>query len=578
MSRRLLLVPALAGAAMLIGPYGGGLLAQFLVLGTVTAALALTWGTAGILTLGHSVTFGVGAYAGAWFGLHAGGLGSLLGLVAGAAAGGLIARLISMIGLRQRLDPVTFALGTFVVALAAEQVAGQWTDVTGGFNGLTDVPRFHIGSLALTPATQRGVIAAVSVLVILFLASLTRRPYGAALAAMRDNERRMAALGYDVGAMKVGVFTLTGVVSGLMGAVYVLQVQFVSPNLVALSMATNFVVWAMLGSRRTIWGPVVATVVVNVGMNELAGVALNYWMLVTGVVFVAVVVLAPEGAAVVARRWTPASWHPPREVALTRAAPAASAAQGRLIARAVSCRFGSYTALFEVDLAVDEPGVHCLIGPNGAGKSTLLNVLSGFTAASGGSWALDDVDVTRRPPWVLARAGLGRKFQAPSVAVSLTVAENLALARWGRTHRALALFRQRWTADLPEEAWYVLSGAGLDRRLDVTAGSLSHGERQMLELAMTLTAGCTVLLLDEPTAGMTRAETAQVGEVLLGLARDHRLPILVVEHDMAFIRSVATRVTVLRDGMTMVSGTVQQIEANPEVRAIYLGRAGGVRS
>lgn len=582
--RRLLLVPVLAGAAVLIGPYGGGLLAQFLALGAVTAALALTWGTAGILNLGHSVTFGMGAYAGAWFGLHAGALGSVLGLAAGAAVGGLVAWLITMVGLRRRLDPVTFALSTFVVALAAEQVAGRWTNVTGGFNGLTDVPRFHIGPLAMTPAAQRGAIAAGSVLMILLLASLAARPYGVALAAMRDNERRMAALGYDVGAMKVGVFTLTGVVAGLMGAVYVLQVQFVSPGLVALTMATNFVVWAMLGSRRTIWGPVAATVVVNIGMSELAGWALDYWLLITGGAFVAVVVLAPEGAAVFARRWLPARWNPVPQVMLTRATPTISTAstssttQGRLTARAVSCRFGSYTALYGVDLVLDRPGVHCLIGPNGAGKSTLLDVLSGFTTASGGSWTLDGVDVTGRPPWVLARSGLGRKFQAPSVAVSLTVAENLALARWGRTHRSLALFRQRWTADLPPEAWYVLDGAGLDRRLDDTAGSLSHGEQQLLELSMTLTAGCTILLLDEPTAGMTQAETSQVGDVLLGLARDHRLPILVVEHDMAFIRSVAAHVTVLRDGLTMASGTVRQIESDPEVRAIYLGRAAGAQS
>ncbi|WP_128381900.1 ABC transporter permease subunit [Streptomyces cavernae] len=577
--RKLLPVPLAAAAAVLAGPWAGGLLAQFLVLGTVTAALALTWGIAGILNLGHSVTFGVGAYAGAWFGLHAGAYGSLAGLGAGALLGGVMARLIAAVGLRRRLDAVSFALVTFVVALAAEQVAGRWTGVTGGFNGLTDIPRFHIGALSFTPTAARGVTAGLAVLVIVLLASLARRPYGVALAAVRNNERRMAALGYDVGAAKTGVFTLTGVVAGLMGAVYVLQVQFVSPSLIGLVMGTNFVVWAMLGSRRTIWGPVLATLVVSAGANLLADTALDSWLLVTGAAFVAAVVLVPDGVAVVVRRRLPARWFPPRQVKLGAAAPSTGGrAGGGLVVRSIGCRFGPFTALRGVDLDLTEPGVHCLIGPNGAGKSTLLDVLTGFTPATDGAWRLDGQDVTGRPPWELTRSGLGRKFQAPSVAGSLTLAENLALARWGRTHGALALVRQRWTADLPPEAWFVLDAAGFADRMDTPAGSLSHGEQQLLELAMTLTAGCDVLLLDEPTAGMTRSETEQVAEVLRGLVHDHGLPVLVVEHDMAFIRSVADRVTVLRGGEVMASGTVAEIESNSEVSAVYVGRAAGGRS
>ncbi|MFI2629543.1 ATP-binding cassette domain-containing protein [Streptomyces collinus] len=577
--RTLLPIPLAATAAVLAGSYAGGLLAQFLVLGTVTAALALTWGTAGILNLGHSVTFGMGAYAGAWFGLHAGAYGSLAGLAAGALLGGGTARLIAAVGLRRRLDTVGFALVTFVVALAAEQVANRWTGVTGGFNGLTDVPRFHIGALAFTPTAARGVTAGLAVLVIVLLASLARRPYGVALAAVRDNERRMAALGYDVGAAKSGVFTFTGVVAGLMGAVYVLQVQFVSPGLIGLAMGTNFVVWAMLGSRRTIWGPVLATLVVSAGANQLAGAALDYWLLVTGAAFVAAVVLVPDGVAVAVRRRLPARWFSPRQVELGAAAPSTRGrAGGGLIVRSVGCRFGPFTALRGVDLDLTEPGVHCLIGPNGAGKSTLLDVLSGFTLATDGSWRLNGQDVTGRPPWELTRSGLGRKFQAPSVAGSLTLAENLALARWGRTHGALALVRQPWRADLPPESWFVLDAAGFAGRMDTPAGSLSHGEQQLLELAMTLSAGCDVLLLDEPTAGMTRSETEQVAEVLRGLVRDHALPVLVVEHDMAFIRSVADRVTVLRGGEVMASGTVAEIESDSEVSAVYVGRAAGGRS
>jgi branched-chain amino acid transport system permease protein len=557
--------------AVLLGTYRGGELSQFLVLGAVVSALALTWGIAGILNLGHSITFAVGVYAGAWFGLHTGGAGTVLGVLAGTILGGLVAWAIALVTLRRRLDAITVTLTTFVLALAAEDIANQWTAVTGGFNGLYGVPAFHIGALQLTVVQQRAAGAAIAVAVLIGLASLARRPYGAALAACRDDERRMASLGYDVLRLQVGVFTLTGGLAGFLGSVYVGQVQFASPTFAGATFATNFVIWALLGSRRSIWGPVFATVAYNVGAVELSGAALNYWLLTVGVLFVAAVLFVPQGGASLLRRWTPRSWRKSTAVSLGLR-EAGTRSVGTLEAISVSCRFGALVAVDDVSLVVGNAGVHCLIGPNGAGKSTLLDVLSGITEASGGTWRLGGADVTGMSPWVLAKAGLGRKFQSPSVGTSLTVAENLALASWARTHGSIALARQDWHASLPAEAWDVLTAGGLTARLETTAGDLSHGQRQLLELAMTLSAGCDILLLDEPTAGMTQSETSQVALLLRHLAKERNLPILVVEHDMVFIRDVAEEVTVMRNGSIMLTGTIADIESSDEVRSVYLGR------
>ncbi len=261
---------------------------------------------------------------------------------------------------------------------------------------------------------------------------------------------------------------------------------------------------------------------------------------------------------------------------MVRAAPgerAANTGPGSLTAQDVVCRFGAFTAVAGVNLTLRPGEVHCLIGPNGAGKSTLLNVLSGVTRASGGRWHINGEDLTDAPAWRLTRAGAARKFQSPSVATSLSVAQNLALARWGATHNAVALVRQHWEVALSPAEWAVLDSADLVDRLDTVAGELSHGERQFVELAMAMAPGCSVLLLDEPTAGMTRVETAAVGRLLTELARRFGMSILVVEHDLAFIRGVADRVTVMRDGAVMATGSIADIEADRGVREIYLGRA-----
>ena len=559
--------------AVVLGIYRGGQFSQFLLLGAVAAALALTWGIAGVLNLGQSITFGVGVYAGAWFGLHWGGAGTVAGVVCGAVLGGVTAWVIATVTLRRRLDVITVALTTFVLALAAEDIANQWQSVTGGEDGLNGVPGIHLGGLLLSAAEQRAAAAAVAVIAVLGFAALARRPYGAALAACRDDERRMASLGYDVLRLKVGVFTVTGAAVGLLGAVYATQVQYASTTFLGVTFATDFVIWALLGSRRTIWGPLVATVLYNVGVVELTGSALNYWLLITGIVFVAFVLFVPEGGAVAFQKIVPASWQPRTSVALGVAAEPTSERTGSLVASEITCRFGSVRAVSEVSLTLSSPGIHCVIGPNGAGKSTLLDVLSGTTPAASGSWWLGDTDVTGSTPWVIARAGLGRKFQSPCVATSLTVAENLALARWGKSHGPLALARQRWEVSLPPEVWSVLGAADLVERTSSVAGDLSHGQRQILELAMTLAAGCDLLLLDEPTAGMSANETGRLAELLLHLSRERKLPLLVVEHDIAFIRSVADEVTVMRNGSIMMSGTVAEVEGDERVKDVYLGRS-----
>jgi ABC-type uncharacterized transport system ATPase subunit len=171
----------------------------------------------------------------------------------------------------------------------------------------------------------------------------------------------------------------------------------------------------------------------------------------------------------------------------------------------------------------------------------------------------------------MARAGVARKFQSPAIAPELTVAQNLAIARFGVTVHPVALIFTQWRADLTSTAWRILEAGNLVRLLDSPAGRLSHGQRQILELAMTFASRPTLVLLDEPTAGMTASETARIAEILREEAVGLDIAIVVVEHDMTVIRSAASAVTVLQAGRVLATGTVEEIENNAEVTRAYVG-------
>jgi ABC-type uncharacterized transport system ATPase subunit len=171
----------------------------------------------------------------------------------------------------------------------------------------------------------------------------------------------------------------------------------------------------------------------------------------------------------------------------------------------------------------------------------------------------------------MARAGVARKFQSPAVAAELTVAQNLAVARLGVTVNPFALIFKPWRADLTSTAWRILEAGDLVGLLDSPAVRLSHGQRQILELAMTFASRPTLVLLDEPTAGMTAGETSRIAEILRTEAAALDIPIVVVEHDMAVIRSAASAVTVLQAGQVLATGTVEEIENNTEVTRAYVG-------
>ncbi len=234
----------------------------------------------------------------------------------------------------------------------------------------------------------------------------------------------------------------------------------------------------------------------------------------------------------------------------------------------LSVDFDGFKAVNTVTMIVDEGELRVLLGANGAGKTTLMDLISGKTKSTSGRVFLYDTDITNKEEHEIALAGVGRKFQIPSVFKDLTVRRNLEVVSCGDT-RVLANLGFGFSRESEQRVDEVLELVGLTEQATMIAANLSHGQTQWLELGMLMVQNAKVLLLDEPTAGMTQAETLKTSKIINALKGKHTL--LVVEHDMAFVREIAERITVMHLGQVLAEGSVTEIEQNPKVREAYLG-------
>jgi urea ABC transporter ATP-binding protein UrtD len=225
-------------------------------------------------------------------------------------------------------------------------------------------------------------------------------------------------------------------------------------------------------------------------------------------------------------------------------------------------RFRGLTANENIDFQIEVGAVRCVIGPNGAGKTTFLSMLSGHQKPSAGRIIYDGRDITGMPVVQRAQIGIGRKFQTPTVFNNLTVRENIELA---------VLRIESGSGARERKINMVLEEVRLEDQRDTVVKHLSHGQRQWLEVGLLLGNESRLLLLDEPTAGMTNEETAATGRLIRKLANEHQLTIIIIEHDIHFIRDLQSRVTVLHLGKILMEGSFDEVAANPTVRAVYLG-------
>ncbi|SDZ70752.1 amino acid/amide ABC transporter membrane protein 2, HAAT family /amino acid/amide ABC transporter ATP-binding protein 1, HAAT family [Variovorax sp. YR266] len=534
------------------------------------------WGYTGYLTFGQSAFFGIGAYAAGLAFTHGGFSVPMVLLAFGAAvlACAAVGALVGWLSFYRGASPFFATVISLVLPIVLTQLllsGGEWT---GSSSGLTGYETFD-----LSMAAWYWVSGAMLLLFGVLGWLLVRSDAGRVLAAIRDNESRCTYLGIPIALVKIALLVVMAVVAGLAGFGYGAFSGVVAPELTGFALGTELVILVALGGRGTLWGPLIGAVLINVATAYLSSSMPFAWQLILGVAFVLVIVLLPQGLVplllkpfglgrIAAR--VPVLAERPLD-ARNNTQSAAPALQMHQVARS----FGSLKVLQGIDLEARAGELVGLIGPNGAGKTTLMRCMSDGADRSAGTVVLCGNDIRQLPPEACVRFGLGRKFQNANIFESLTVAECLRIA--GTLLEWPSLMRQGGTPNLPPYALDVVRTTGLDAKLSVVARDLSHGEQQALELAMVLALEPRIVLLDEPTAGLTKTERTQVGQILSSLAHRYGLCCLLVEHDLDFVEEIATRIVVLHQGTIVMQGSFREVVDSPLVKTIYSGSAHAVK-
>ncbi len=484
----------------------------------------MCWGQAGFLPLGQALFFGLAAYLSglAFLAFADSPIIAVLAMPVSAIVAGVLAYLIGIVIFRRSGESgAYFSMITLALALLAFQVATSWNSVTGGFNGLKGIP----GLPGLDEISDVYYVAASVLLVVLALAAwLYNAPIGVLWRALAQNERRLKLFGFDTDQLKAVAFGVSGFMAGIGGAIYAPQQGIVTPQVIGFGLSADLVIWAAVGGRASLLGPVIGTLLVGSLTAQLRD-TLPFWEVLMALFFIAIVLVFPQGIAGLADpllRRLPQR----KRVQAELAAPGETATRppAKLALNDISVHVGEVTILNKLSLDFDQAGIFCVIGPNGAGKTSMFNVVSGELAAASGAIDLGGLKIAGLAPNRVSGLGVARKLQIPSVFPDLSIADNLAIALWSGRAGKLSLFDprlRRWTSPMQKElqARYPFLAAGARK-----AGELSHGEQQILELAMALLTEPRVLLLDEPCAGLSPEETAAAMDLIrwaAGAARRH---------------------------------------------------------
>ncbi|MCX4154071.1 MULTISPECIES: branched-chain amino acid ABC transporter ATP-binding protein/permease [Paraburkholderia] len=567
-----LAVVLLAAGPLVFGSYLLNVLIQAFFFSIVAVTVDILWGYTGYLTFGQSAFFGLGAYAAGLVFTHGGFSAGYVALAVGAAIAvtAAVAALLGWLSFYRGASPFFATVMSLVLPIVLSQLllsGGAWT---GSSSGLTGYETFDLSLQAWYWLVGAALLAVASIAWL-----FVRSDGGRVLAAIRDNESRCAYLGINTSLVKIVLLVATAAIAGVAGFGYGSFSGVVAPELAGFVLGTQLIIWVALGGRGTLWGPVIGALLINVGTAYLSGSMPFAWQLILGAAFVAVIVLLPQGLV-------PLLLKPLRHLAGHGAEPKlverdVGAAHERALSvpalqmNGVAKHYGSLKVLQGIDLNADGGELVGLIGPNGAGKTTLMRCMSDGAERSAGTVTLCGNDVRQLPPDRCVHFGLGRKFQNANIFETLTVAECLRIA--GTIIERPSLLRRSATLALPPYALEVLRTTHLDQRLGAVAKDLSHGQQQALELAMVLALEPRIVLLDEPTAGLTKTERTQIGNVLAALAHQYRLCCLLVEHDLDFVAEIATRIVVLHQGRIVMQGNFDEVVNSELVRTIYAGTA-----
>jgi branched-chain amino acid transport system permease protein len=567
-------VPYFIAAAILVALAAGmsfdgyvlNILLQATTFSVAVFGLSVVLGLCGQINLAQAAFFGFGAYAV--------GLGTTdlhmsywLCLIAGCGIAVVAGAFLGMSTLRlggHYLAMVTISFQQIVTLVMINAIG-----ITHGPDGVSNIGR---PELFRTSQSYLAFCVAMLAIVGYLVWHLPDTRIGRAMRAVRDNELAAGVNGIDVFRTKVYAFAICAGLGGLAGGLFAGGFAYVSPDQFSFAESIVFLTMSLLGGVASPIGSVIGTgllILIPEWLRFLKSVP-GLYLAIYGLFVILIIRFMPDGiwgfVTSGFERWR-AKIKAPAAAKPLQLKPATVGGDIVLEVRGLSKHFGGLKAVDGVDIAVRRGGVHALIGPNGSGKTTTLNVLSGLYKATSGQILLDGTDITTMPPHERTAAGLGRTFQNIRLFRSMTALENVEI---GAERPGNTMIGAGGAAALTERAMEALTFVGLGNRANELITSFSYGHQRLIEIARALASNPTLLLLDEPAAGLNSTEKLELHELLKRIAAQG-LTILIIDHDMTLVSEAAQHITVLNFGRRIADGESMAVLRHPDVMSAYLG-------
>jgi branched-chain amino acid transport system permease protein len=578
---------------------------RILVWGLFGIGFDILFGYTGLLSFGQSAFYGTGGFVAAYLLTRLDFPNVIAALLIGMAAAAVVGWLIGLIALRR--TGIYFAMITVAIAEVFYFVEfSPLAAYTGGENGLPGVPNpsLYLGFTTIQFTTGWSLywfLAFCYFVGIVIALRIVRSPVGAILSAIRDNPLRAAALGHNVHGYKLTAFVIAAAYAGFAGGLLGVLQAFMPPDAFTFDTSGQLVMQTVIGGAGTLFGPL-AGAAVWLFLQDFLQSALDLgaaWKLVLGVVFVLLICFLRRGiigglidlyAFMLGRHaeaTQPLAPVPETAADAAAAVPTTAAMPARrhaydgysgpiLRATGLTKRYGGLVANSEIDFAVEHGELRGIIGPNGAGKTTFFKMLTCEVPPTSGKIIFEGHDITGRSVTDVCQLGLTKSYQVNQLFTRLTVRQNLTIAALAALRGKFRLDLFRRVADIPglgDQVEHTLDLVDLKARADTPVSDLAYGEKRRLEIGLALATSPSLLLLDEPLAGMSPRERVETVRLLKSIARGRTM--VIIDHDMDSLFELVERITVLQEGRVLVEGTPKEIRSNAKVQEAYLG---GVRA
>ncbi|HLH92719.1 MAG TPA: branched-chain amino acid ABC transporter ATP-binding protein/permease [Xanthobacteraceae bacterium] len=605
-----LLVELFTGLALIAAPFvlphlgfSPNTINRILVWGLFGIGFDILFGYTGLLSFGQSAFYGTGGFVAAYLLTRMGFPSVVVALFIGMIVAGAVGWVIGLIALRR--TGIYFAMIT--VAIAEVFYFTEFSPLaayTGGENGLPGVPTptFYLGFTTIpidNAVAMYGFLALCYFIGLVIALRIVRSPVGAVLSAIRDNPLRAAAVGHNIHGYKLAAFVIAAAYAGFAGGLLGVLQAFMPPDAFTFDTSGQLVMQTAIGGAGTLFGPLVGAAL-WLYLQDFLQSAFNLgaaWKLVLGIVFVLLVCFlrrgivggivdlvsfvggagAPKVAAAVAPRTPAEAARQPAIAAMPARRHALDGFTGPILqARGLSKRYGGLAANSDIDFSVEHGELRGIIGPNGAGKTTFFKMLTCEVPPTSGRIVFEGRDITGMRVTEVCQLGLTKSYQVNQLFTRLSVRENLNIAALAALRGKFRLDLFRSVSSIPglrDQVEHTLELVDLTARPDTPVAELAYGEKRRLEIGLALASSPSLLLLDEPLAGMSPSERVETVKLLKSISRGRTM--VIIDHDMDSLFELVGKVTVLQEGRVLVEGTPNEIKGNAKVQEAYLG---GVRA